>query len=407
MLIDRQATLDELVARLRDRPRFCLDTEFISEHTYRPRLCLLQIGVDDDAVAIDPFAVSSLDGILELIVDGSREKVLHAGRQDMMIVYDLTGEMPRNVHDTQVAAALTGHGDSIGHNKLVEAVLGVRLARAESYTDWSRRPLSKAQLEYALDDVRYLLQVRERLGADLRELGRDAWLAEELRMYEDVGTYVRDPQTMFERVKGAGRLSGVELAALKALAAWREEEAGRRDIPRGRVAGDDVLTGLARRRPRSRRGLEEMRGLHARFVQRYGEVVLELLDEVSRSPRESWPRIESGPAKDPTLASHVDLLEVVLKRRATEKRIGPGYLATRSQLHELVNRAQDGSVSDSGELPVLVGWRREAVGEDLLALLRGELALTLDPDQGEVRLFDVPEVRPTDGAAVEAPTRPR
>jgi ribonuclease D len=394
MLIDRQPALDELVARLRDRPRFCLDTEFISERTYRPRLCLLQIGVDEEAVAIDPFAVTSLDGILALIVDGTREKVLHAGRQDMMIVYDLTGELPRNILDTQVAAALTGYGDSVGHNKLVEAVLGVRLARAESYTDWSRRPLSTAQLEYALDDVRHLLAVRERLGRELKELGREAWLDEELRVYEDAAYYVRDPQAMFTRVKGAGRLAGVEVAALQLLAAWREEEASHRDLPRGRVIGDDVLIGLARRRPRSLRGLDEMRGLNPRFIERYGDRVLGLLEDAERMPRERWPELDAGPAKDPTLATHVDLLEVVLKRRATEQRIGPGYLATRSQLHELVHRVASGTEGVTEGLPVLEGWRREAVGKDLLALLRGELALALDPQEGAVRLFDVPRITP-------------
>jgi len=372
MLITTQHGFDELIARLRDRPVFCLDTEFISERTYRPELCLVQIGVDDDVYAVDPLEVSSLDGFLRLIVDPALEKVVHAGRQDMMIFYDLGGDVPRNVFDTQVAAALVGHGDSIGHSKLVEALVGKRLRRAESYTDWSRRPLSDSQIAYALDDVRYLLAMRERLVRDLEAHGRERWLAEELAIYDEVSLYRRDPREMWRRVKGAGRLDGVELSVLRELAAWREEEAIRRNRPRGRILGDEQLVALSRRRPTNRPGLEEMRGLHARVVERSGKAVLAAIAGGAGAPRSSWPELPDVTPKDARLTLLVDLMETLLKARAAEQRISPGYLATRGQLYDVARSGDGGDV----DLPVLSGWRRELIGRELLALLEGRLAVT-------------------------------
>lgn len=377
MLIEDQEAFDRVLSDLRKETHFCLDTEFISERSFRPRLCLLQIGYGETNVAVDPFGVRELGGFLELILDPSIEKVLHAGQQDMMIFYDLTGRVPENVFDTQIAAALLGHGDSIGYSRLVEACLKVKLTRDEAYTDWSRRPLTPRQVEYALDDVRYLKQVRKLLHEQLTERGRESWLEDELKIYRDVNYYRRDPETLYRRFRAAGNMSGVELSVLQELALWREKEAESRDKPRGSILSDDAICDLARRRPKDFAGLQRLRSLHPRLIKRSGKEFLQRIREAEGRPRDSFPVVAKPPRKSPESMLLVDVLEVMLKARAAELEISPKQLATRTQLHTLVRAFEDGE--EDLDLPVLKGWRGELMGKALLDFLQGQSTIGVDP----------------------------
>ena len=263
MYVKDRRDLDGVLAEIAAAGVFGLDTEFIRERTFRPDLCLLQIGLPERSLVVDPREVTDLSGFVQVLEDPAIEKVVHAGKQDMEIFFAGTGRAPRNVFDTQIAGALLGHGDQAAYSRLVGDILGARLKKGHTFTDWAQRPLSSRQIEYALDDVRYLLPLRESLTQDLRELGRTEWLREESQDYEDPGSYRRDPLAMYRRVSGAHRLSRSELAVLRELAAWREEEAERRNVPRGRIVNDTALVELTRLTPRSADEIRQVRGVHA------------------------------------------------------------------------------------------------------------------------------------------------
>jgi ribonuclease D len=370
-----------VVDRLAELSAFAFDTEFIRERRYSPQLCLLQIAAAEVLVAVDPFTVGDLEPLVALIADPAKQTVVHAGQQDMEIFFAGSQRTPRGLFDTQIAAGLLGYGDSVGFSRLVAEVLGVQLAKVETFTDWSQRPLAEHQVQYALDDVRFLLALRDKLTAELESLGRASWLADELKCYEDPRFYRHDPSELYLRVRGAARLSRRSLAVLREMAAWREEEAQARDRPRGRILSDDFLLELARRAPKTPRELAAMRGLHPQLVKRCGTEILRRVQLAEASPSEGWPESLERNPRESRWAPVVDLLEVVVKSRAEEARISPSYLATRGMLYDLVCAHSEGSATST---PVLSGWRGEIVGKDLLGFLRGETAIGLEGREGRV-----------------------
>ena len=249
MVITEPKPFAELCERLRAAGSFALDMEFQRERTYWPNLQLLQVGIPGEAAAVDPLAIEDLSPLYTLIADPSLVKIVHAGRQDAEIFYNATETPPRNMYDTQVAAALVGLGEQVGYAALVQKLVGVRIKKTERITDWGRRPLRPAQVEYALNDVIHLHEIKEKLDEDLAKLGRVDWLAEELSFYEQESQYRADPRQLFRKVSGWRGLNRRGLGILRELAAWRESEAQRRDIPRQRVVPDDVLVEVAMRRP--------------------------------------------------------------------------------------------------------------------------------------------------------------
>jgi len=383
MLIEDQSTFEDLVVHLREEKIFCLDTEFLSDRSFRPKLCLLQASTKEQVCAIDPFRVKNLDSFLDLVRNPDITKVLHAGQQDMMIFFDLINTPPKNIFDTQIAAALLGLGDSIGYARLVESVLRTRLKQDESFTDWSQRPLTKRQVEYALDDVRHLPALHDCLSSQLEDLGRRDWLKEELAVYDDVNFYRRDPETAYRRLRGADKLHRANLAVLQRLAKWREEEAQRRDRPRSWIMPDAPLVELARRKPKNVGDLKSMRGLHPRFIKRNGDQLLRVIAESSQLGPESYPPPLTPSPKDPDLAARVGLLEVLLKKLAADLKIGADTVATRSQLYQLVRASIDGQIEQL-DLPLLSGWRGKLVGQKLAEFLEGRLCLTIDRKTGDV-----------------------
>ncbi len=397
MIITRPEELSAFVSRVREHDAFALDTEFERERTFWPRLQLIQVGIPGEVAAIDPLALTSLTPLFDLIVDPSIQKVTHAGKQDAEIFFNRIGDPPANFYDTQIAAALVGYGEQVGYANLVNRLLQVRLRKAERVTDWGRRPLSDSQVEYALGDVRYLLDLKKILDQELTDLDRSSWLEEELAFYQDVGFYVHDPRRMWMRVSGWRALDKRGLGILRELTVWRENQAQVRDVPRNRTVADDVLVEIALRRPSGIADLTPLRRLHSREIERSGHAILGAVKTGMETPESDLPEASRPPREDADAALVGDLIGVLLKKRAREKRIATTYLGNSKAVSALVawlSGPRDGDVP-----PLLSGWRNELVGEDLVALYEGRTFLHIEQDTHRV------EAVSQDGADPGQPAR--
>jgi ribonuclease D len=381
--VDSEAALRTVCAQLAKAPRFALDTEFVGERTYVPALELIQVATAEEVALIDCRAVESLAPFFALLVEPGVEKVLHAGQQDLDLFHSLTGAVPAPVFDTQVAAALAGYGAQVGYAQLIERLLGVTVDKSETLTDWSRRPLTKAQLAYAVDDVRYLLPACDALRAQLDKSGRWEWAVEECRRLErSVRSIPMEPEDAWLRVRGRGSLRARGLVVLRALAAWREESASSRNKPRATIVRDEALVEIARKAPTTVDGLRGLRAVHSRDLERHAGEVVRRIAAALETPKESWPQPAPPPTTTPSTGV-VELLQAVLRLRAEETGIAPTLLATNADLQLLVQRHAAGNAD---ELPVMQGWRKDIVGGALLALLEGRASVSLDPATGAVRV---------------------
>lgn len=366
-------TTDELAAacsRLAAHPFVTVDTEFLRETTYYPKLCLIQMASPDEAVMVDPLADGlDLAPFMALMGDQNVVKVFHAARQDLEIVWMLGRILPTPLFDTQVAAMVCGFGDSVGYEQLVNDLAKARIDKSSRFTDWSRRPLSEAQLVYAESDVTHLREIYLALKADLARSGREGWVAEEMAVLNSPATYEVKPENAWQRLKGRLR-KPKELAVLMELAAWREREAQVRDVPRQRVLKDDALMDIVQRAPRSAEALGELRSVPNGFERSRagGEVLAAVERALALDPR-SLPRLERERGR-PGNGAVLDLLKVLLKATADAERVAPKIIASSDDLEEI-------AASDEADVPALKGWRRELFGEKALALKNGSLALRI------------------------------
>ncbi len=377
--IDNSEDLNALCKQFATAEWLTLDTEFIRETTYYPRLCLIQIADDETAACIDPLAINDLGPLHELLMNTRITKVLHAASQDMEIFYYLWGELPKPVFDTQPAAALAGLGDQIGYANLVHGLTGVELAKGHSRTDWSKRPLDTAQIRYALDDVIHLREVYLKLRDRLRDAGRLEWLtADAFDTLVSTETYRIEPLDIWQRTKGWQKLKGVQLAILQQLAAWREETARKQDRPRGRILKDDLLVEICRRKPRNIDQLGKLRGIDRGFLRRHGEHLVALIEKALALPESDWPRHPRMHIKPtPQQQALADLMQCLVRLKGQQHQIAPASLAARKELEAIA--------SGDRNLSVLKGWKREIVGDALLRLAEGRLQLRVD-GQGKVSM---------------------
>ncbi len=367
LYIDTAPALARLCARLRGSPWLALDTEFIREKTYYPELCLVQVADESLVACIDALALPDLGPLLEILYDPAVIKVLHSAHQDLEIFFHLGGAAPGPVFDTQIAATLLGQGEHAGYATLIQELLGVTLDKSQTRTDWRRRPLTAAQLAYAGDDVRYLRDLYRWQRDTLERQGRLAWLDEDFAALGDPSRYRPDAQTAWRRIKGHDQLGGVQLAALRALAAWRETRASASNRPRQWLVRDAALLELARRLPAEQEELPRLRELDAGTVRQYGKPLLNAIAAARREPPERWPRLREPPRLSPRQEALVDVMMALVRLRSAEAEINPQLLASRRDLERLLAGADD--------VPLQRGWRAALVGGEVQALLRGELRL--------------------------------
>jgi ribonuclease D len=379
-VIAKTSDLDEACRAMAAQPFVAVDTEFMRETTYWPKLCLVQAAAPGVEAVIDPLAEGlDLAPLLKLMGDTKVLKVFHAARQDLEIFLKLAGKLPSPVFDTQIAAMAAGYGDTIAYDALVQAVLKRRLDKSSRFTDWSRRPLSEAQLAYALADVTHLRDVYPRLKAKLESEGRSTWVDEEHADLTDPAIYDTTPENSWKRLK-LRKTTPDYVLGLKTAAAWRERQAQQRDVPRGRVVKDEALYEIAEHRPKAPADFDRMRAVPRGFGNsRAASDLIQALDRAFADTGRVAERIERPPPLPSGLGPTVELLKVLLRYEAERQQVAPRLIASVSELEAI-------AASDDADVPALQGWRREAFGDRALALKHGKLALKLK--DGKVTVED-------------------
>lgn len=376
MYIDAQSDLEAFVERAKTSRVLAIDTEFLREKTYYAKLCLLQLATDDEIAIVDPFAVSDLHVIVPLLEDEHIVKLFHAGGQDLEILKHVVGVVPKPLFDTQVAAALLGHTQQIGYAPLVHAVCGVKIKKLDSFTDWSRRPLSESQINYAAEDVIYLPRMYRSMKAQLKKLGRSDWLDSEFEEMSDPARYEVDERERYRKLRHVTQLSRRQMAAAREMAAWRELEAQRRNEPRKWVLTDEQIVEACKREPRTIDDLFMVRGMRDKLTTRDARALIELVRSALDSPSDNWPDLPRSPKSEPNVDAQVDLLMCIVRLRAKENGIAIPTLASHDDLVQLARGHYD-------DVDVLRGWRRDIVGAELLDLLAGDISLSIG-DKGVV-----------------------
>ena len=370
-LISTTGDLAAACSRMAKQPFVTVDTEFLRETTYYPLLCVAQMASTDEAVVIDALATGlDLTPFFALMANESVVKVFHAARQDIEIVWNMAKTIPHPIVDTQVAAMVLGYGDSISYDQLVQRITGDTLDKSHRFTDWTRRPLSDAQIAYAVSDVTHLRDVYLKLATDLEKRGRSNWVEAEMEVLTSPETYRAEPERAWERLKNRVR-KPKELAVLIEIAAWREREAQTRDVPRGRVIKDDVVVDIAVQAPTTIERLGHLRSLPKGFERsRWGEQIVEAVKRGLERDQKTLPRLERfKPAANG--AATVELLKVLLRMTAERHGVAAKVIATVDDLDRI-------AADDEADVPALKGWRRELFGDKALALKQGRLALAVD-----------------------------
>ncbi len=385
MYIGDVVALEAACATLAGEPVVAIDTEFMRERTYFARLCLIQIGTDRDVFVIDAIALEGeLGRLAPLLESPETVKVFHAGSQDVEVLLKATGATPRPLFDTQIAATLAGFPTQVGYAQLVHDLVGAEIDKADTFTDWSVRPLSDTQLAYAAADVEHLARVYEILRERLEREGRLAWLEADFARLADPATYFADPAEQYRRVKRASSLDRRSLAVLREVTAWRETEAQRRDVPRRWLVSDESLIEVARRRPADAAALAGIRGVGDRAAGKMAAGILRAIAAGMAVPEEDLPRLPKR-SRVPTDAQPVaDVLSAVCRIRAREHGVALTLLATRDELERFAAGERDGH-------PLNEGWRHTLVGAELEALLDGRSSLSIR--DGRIVLSEVFEER--------------
>lgn len=377
-VIKDSATLGEACERFAESPFLTIDTEFMRETTFWPQLCLIQMATPEEEIIVDPLSDGlDLSAFFELMDNSGTVKVFHSARQDIEIIHKMAGIVPRPIFDTQVAAMVCGFGESVGYSMLVKKLVKQDVDKSSRFTDWSRRPLTNKQLQYALGDVTHLRPVYLKLKDQLEASNREPWLDEEMAVLTATKTYEQKPEDAWRRLKMRVK-SQISLAVLMELAAWREIQAQSQNVPRSRIVKDDVLYDIANQMPRSLKDLSSLRSIHDGFV-RSGKAqdILTAIEQGLERDLSTVPKIPKSRPVQPEAAAIIDLLRVLLKAAAGRYGVATKLIATSDDLEQI-------ALNDDAGVPALKGWRREMFGEDALALKRGELAMTVGGGQIEL-----------------------
>jgi len=371
LYINTPEQLTELCARIKQEPWLALDTEFLREKTYYPVFCLLQIATPEWVACIDPIALPKLDELFDVIYSPSIVKVFHSCRQDLEIFYQLTGKLPEPVFDTQVAAPLLGFHDNPGYAMLVSSLLNINLNKAHTRADWSKRPLTEAQIQYAADDVIYLCRIYKIITQKLAELGRTDWLVHDFAELANPALYEVSPEKAWLKIKGKNKLTGRQLSIVQALAEWRERTAQAEDRPKSWLLRDELLLDLAKLQPETIGELANVRGINERAVNRYGKELCQLISAAKQRPPAPLHEKDRSAKKSQQQEAILDILTALVRIRAEENSLNPTILASRKDLEVLL-------FNDDDECPLLHGWRYSMAGRELVGLINGELLFGIE-----------------------------
>ena len=371
-LVTSSNDLAAICERLSRHPFVTVDTEFLRESTFWPKLCVVQMAGPDEAVIIDALTEGlDLAPLYKLMADPGVVKVFHAARQDIEIFWNLAKTIPSPMFDTQVAAMVLGYGDSISYDQLVQRTTGDTIDKSSRFTDWSRRPLSPAQLTYAFSDVTHLRDIYLKLQADLEKRGRVQWVSEEMKILTSPDTYKQEPENAWKRLKARVKKPR-EFAVLIEVAAWREREAQSRDVPRSRVIKDEAIAELAQQQPKTVEALSHMRGLPKGFERsKSGEGILAAIRAAHARDPSTIPAIARDKPLSNGASATVELLKVLLRLISEQHGVAAKVVATVDELQRI-------AAEDEPDVPALSGWRRAMFGEQALKLKRGELALAFE-----------------------------
>ncbi len=378
-LVTTSVELDHLMAHVRSRGRFAFDTEFVSEDTYEPVLCLVQVATDEQLAVIDPLAIHDMNPFWDVVTDPAIEVVMHAAGEDLRICRFQTGRVPAKIFDVQIVAGLVGFSYPLSLGNLAAQTVQAILSGGETRTDWRRRPLSSGQLRYALDDVRYLLDIADQLKEQLKQMGREAWAETELASFlGDIAS--RNEDDRWRKLSGLHTLNRRGLEIARRIAEWRQHDAKRTNRPLRNLLRDDLLVAIAKRQPTSRRDLEALRDFNRPHLIARSEDFLSLIEEAQAVPADQLPEHAERHEEGPGLAMVISLLAATLSRCAIEHKIAVSMVGTSSDLKELVRWHIDCENQD--HLPrILTDWRAEVCGKTLLDVLSGKRSLrVVDPE---------------------------
>lgn len=371
MLVETDAALRDFLARCAESPYMAIDTEFLREKTYYAKLCLIQVAIEGEVAIIDPLGIRDLRVMAPVLTNQNIVKIFHASSQDVEILYHETGVVPTPVFDTQVAAALLGKTQQASYASLVHTFCGVTLPKKDSYTDWSRRPLSDSQVEYAADDVTYLPKIYHDMVARLEEKGRLSWLDDAFAEISNPKKYEVDPRSRWRKLRRVNQLSPRQIAAAREFAAWREERAQKVNIPRKWIVSDEQIVEACRREARSLDELYMVRGMREALRPAEGRVALKCIKRGLECPEEDLPVISKPHKSEANVDIAVDLMNAIVHLRARENRIAAQTLAPQAELMKLARGHEE-------DCELLSGWRYRVVGKELSELLNGTFSLRLD-----------------------------
>lgn len=375
--IKRQAQIEEICRQCRTEGRFAFDTEFVMEDRFEPEVCLIQIATEAAVVIIDPFLHLDLGPVWNLVWDDQVETVVHAGQEDLGLCVQFTGKVPRRVYDVQIAAGLAGYDYPLSLQKLVQTTLHVRLHKSKTLTDWRRRPLTDAQIRYGAEDVSYLLAIRDKLHARLRQRNRLDWASEEFTRFEDMTLYRRVVEEKLLRIKGSGALEGRQLAVVRELLAWREVVAKQLNRPIRAVLKDHLLVEIARLELCSLEEVRDLRGLNLR--DKHALALCRVVEKALMTPSDQWPTPVPRDTETPQEAALAALVTAVVRSYCLEHNVSYGLVASKKSIRELVRHR----AGRAGHRPTLLnGWRGQAVGAMLEEILAGQRTVQVESLEG-------------------------
>lgn len=370
VFIDNQEKLNNFISKACASRVLCIDTEFMRERTYRPQLCLMQFQIEDESFVLDPFCFDTLKPLAEVMNCDTLVKVFHAADQDIEIIYQETGAVPHPVFDTQIASSVIDGKNCPGLSTLLECSLDVKIPKSEGFTDWAQRPLTEKQISYSIDDVLYLPALYDYQNKKMAELGREHWLDDEFAALENVSKYKPNPRERYIHLKHVTKLKPKKLALAREVAAWREEVAIRKNIPRKWVMTDEQIIEICKRDPRNIDSLFAVRGVHNTLSTNQAREVLAALKRGRECKPEDLPRLDTPSANLPHVDEVLQLMNAILYLRARENSISPQVIASNNDLVNLARGMKKNS-------PLMSGWRYQVVGAELKELLDGKISLTV------------------------------